>query len=255
MRKLAEKVAIVALICTSFVFVLMSVLYSTNIIPQKEQLADNAVSIVVLSVLFAIFLGLSVYLLIVNFSEMINIKRILLYYEVGSATYTNHKVVNNMVRGCVKEFPQFKLKRVVFRMDDKRGLVANITLKSMVAEDIAAYLPQLKTLITESFKKSLGLKLNAINFVVVNLSQKFSPQDTLVELARETPAHEAETTTVSASETEPTETAVAESTNPETTEPTDTTTETPSETPTVPLDDDHKQDDIAAGEDKQTANA
>lgn len=251
MRKLAEKVAIVALICISLVFVLMAVLYSTNVIPQKEQIADNVVSIVVLSVLFAIFLGLSIYLLIVNFSELINVKRILLYYDAGSTTYTNHRVVKNIVRGCVKEFPQFKIKRVTFRLDDKIGLVANVSVKSMVAEDIAAYLPQVKTLISESFKKSLGLKLNAINFTVTNLSQKFTPEDTLVKVARDTPAHTAEETSVTTTETPETDEATSVTATEENT--TTPEPETPAETAVAESDD--KQEDIAAGEVKQTVDA
>ena len=61
MKKLAEKVAIVALICISFVFVLLAVLYATNVIPQIE-VENNSVAIVVLSVLSVLFVGLSVYL-------------------------------------------------------------------------------------------------------------------------------------------------------------------------------------------------
>ncbi len=184
MRKLAEKVAIVALICITFVFALLAVLYASGAIPQNEN-ADNIVAIVLLSTLAVVYVGLSVYLLIVNFSEVLNIKRIVLFYDAQSTTRASHSVINNIVRGCAKEFPQLKIKRTTFRVDDKMGLVANIAVEPMVAEDIANYIPKLKTLLAASFWESLGLKFNAINFDVVKLSKKFTPADTLVEASQQ----------------------------------------------------------------------
>ncbi len=235
MKKLAEKVALVALVCITFVFVLLAILYATNVIPQKE-IADNAVAIVVLSVLSAMYVGLSVYLLIVAFSEALNVKRILLFYDAESTTRASHKVVANIVKGCTKEFPQLKVKKAVFRVDDKMGLIANIDVESLVAEDIAIYIPKLRSLISQSFQDALGLRFNAINFDVVKLTKKFTPTDTEVETANQAPAQEvaelpAETVPVQEDELE--EVAAAEV--------------QPSE---VPQDDEpeHKQDDIADGE-------
>ncbi len=231
MKKLAEKVAIVALICISFVFVLLAVLYATNVIPQIE-VENNSVAIVVLSVLSVLFVGLSVYLLIVNFSEVINVKRIVLFYDANTTTRASYKVVNNIVYGCAKEFPQLKIKRTTFRVDDKMGLVANIYLESLVAEDIAIYVPKLRNLLEQSFSEAIGLKFNAINFEVTKLSKKFTPADTLVEAANQTPAQEAAPVE---------EEAVAEQPATEQTETTDTAEATETA-------DDHKQEDIAAGE-------
>lgn len=225
MKKIAEKVALIALICISFIFVLVAILYSTNVIPQKD-VAENSVAIVVLSVFSVLFVGMSVFLLITAFSTAINVKRILLFYDSESATRASHKVVNSIVKGCAKEFPQLKLKRVTFRLDDKMGLIANIALESLVAEDIAEYIPKFKTLLTQSFAEALGLKFNAVNFDVVKLSKKFTPTDTEIAVAEQVPPVEEVVAAV--------ETVEAE-----------VLPETPAE---------HKQEDIADGE-KNTVDA
>ncbi len=236
MKKLAEKVALVALVCITFVFVLLAVLYATNVIPQKE-ISENSVAIVVLCVLSVLYAGLSAYLLIVNFSEAINVKRILLFYDADTTTRASQKVVNNIVRGCGKEFPQLKIKRTVFRVDDKMGLIANIYLESLVAEDIAIYIPKLKCLLERSFAEAIGLKLNAVNFEVVKLSKKYAPADTLVEQAKQTPGYvsdDQQTTDDDTTDPAPTE------------EPTAPTEDAPTEEPLE--DDGDKQEDIASGE-------
>ncbi len=226
MKRIAEKVALVALVCIAFVFVIVAVLYSTNVIPQKDT-ADNAVAIVVLSVLGAIYLGLSAYLLIINFSEGVNVKRILLFHDSDSATRAGSKVVNSIVKGCAKEFPQLKVKRTVLRLDDKMGLTATVSLEALIADDIASYVPKFKTLLLQSFSDALGLKLNAVNFDVVKLTKKYTPTDTEVVTAEQAPQAAAEKTP----QPEQTPTPAVEEVA--------ATEETASE---------HKQEDIAAGE-------
>ena len=234
MKKIAEKVAIVALVCISFVFVLVALLYSTNVIPQKDN-SENSVAIVVLSIFSVLFVGLSVYLLVLSFSQAVNVKRILLFYDVESATRASHKVVYSIVKGCAKEFPQLKVKRAIFRLDDKMGLIANISLESMVAEDIANHIPQFKELLSRSFADALGLKFNSINFDVTKLTQKFTPTDTEVAQAKQTPAVSAEELPEDPTE----EPAPVE--------------EQPAEE--VEVQPDTKQEDIRAGEDKHPIDA
>ena len=43
MKRIAEKVAIVAQICITLVFVLTTVLYMSNVIPQQENWRENGV--------------------------------------------------------------------------------------------------------------------------------------------------------------------------------------------------------------------
>lgn len=229
MKRITEKVATVALVCITFVFMLVAVLYATNVIPQKEA-SDNAVAIVVLSVLAALYLGLSVYLLLVTFSEGINIKRILLFHDANSITRASSKVVNNIISGCAKEYPQLKIKRTVFRPDDKLGLTATVYLKAKVAEDISIYIPKLKSLLIQSLGDALGLQLNSVNFEVVKLTKKYTPTDTEVAVAEQTPVPEIVPEEV-AEEVE----------------------QTPQEE--QPQAEEHKQDDILAGEEKQVENA
>ena len=244
MKKIAEKIALVALVCITFVFVLLTVLYATGVIPPSNG-ADSAVAIVLLSLLAAMYLGVSAYLLVVNFSEIFYVKRILLFYDAEGTTRASHKVVKNIIKGCAKEFPQLKIRRCVFHVDDKMGIVANISLESLVAEDIAVYVPRLKCLIIKSFNEALGLKFNAINFDIIKLIKKYSPADTDVESAMQSAAS---TTTV---EPEPTADDDDEKNDPVYDDiMRDRNYDDYRSDYTTDYRSDHKQDDIADGEDK-----
>ena len=175
MKRIAEKVALVALICISFVFALLTVLYATNVIPQQE-IADNSVVIVLLAVLAVVFLGLCAYLLYVNFSEKINVKRILLYYDSESETRANANVVNNIVFGCAKLVPELKVQKVKIRLDEKLGLIATVFVKTS-AENIADSIERLRKILEKNLLETLGLKFNAINFEISQLTKKFVPDE------------------------------------------------------------------------------
>lgn len=237
MRKNMEKIAVVALVCVTLIFVLMAVLYATNVIKVTDN-ADNTVTVVVLCVLSALYVGLSVYLLIVNFSEAVNVKKILLFYDTKGATHTSSKVITNIVRGCVKEFPKLKFVKVTLRMDDKMDLVANIKLNATDAEDIHTYVPQLRQLLEQSFLDALSLEFSVIDIEVVKLSKKFTPTDTEVETARQVNDDEQPQTEQVTSTEQTEQTAQPEFEEQVTVEEGET---------------DHKQEDIAAGETAENA--
>lgn len=186
MKKIAEKVALIALTCITFVFALISVLYAADVIPHRDA-ADNGVAIILLSVLGAIYVGLAVYLIYVNFSEKINVKRIMLFYDAESATRANSKVIDNIVNGCAKQIEKIKVRKTKIRVDDKLGLIATVHVEA-AAEDITDVISQLRNLLVTSFKDTLGLKFNAINFEIDKLSKKFVPKANRAEETNEEPA-------------------------------------------------------------------
>ena len=121
MRKITEKVAIVALVCIALVFVVTTVLYMAGVIAPQENWAANGVSgplVIVLAVLFA---GLSAYLIYENFSTHANVKRVLLYCDSESATSADRRVVTNIVNGCAKQVEGIKVKKTRIAADDKQG--------------------------------------------------------------------------------------------------------------------------------------
>ena len=173
MKRIAEKVVLIALICITFIFALTTILYVTNVIPQQE-ISDNSVAVILLSVLAVAYLGLAAYLVYVNFSERLNVKRILLFYDAESATRASSKVVDNIVNGCAKQVSNIKVRRTKVRVDEKLGLIATVHVE-VAAENVTDAIPQLRSLLIDSFSKTLGLKFNAINFEIDKLKNKFVP--------------------------------------------------------------------------------
>ena len=104
MKRIAEKVVLVAQICITLVFVLTTVLYMTGIISPYEntpadplyKTEDGSIMMILMSVLALVYIALSAYMLYMHFSERENLKKILLFCDSDSATRTNIKVINNI---------------------------------------------------------------------------------------------------------------------------------------------------------------
>ena len=146
MRKIAEKVAIVAQICITLIFVLISILYITGVIGIAQ--GNNSVVIVLMCVLAGVYVALSAYILYMNFSERENIKDILLFCDNESATRTNIKVINNIVKGCTKEVEGVVVRKVRVRSDEKGGFVAIVSVK-VSAENVAPAINKLRCLLAD----------------------------------------------------------------------------------------------------------
>ena len=174
MKRIAEKVVLVAHICITFIFALLTVLYVTNAIPQ-EDVSDNSVVLVLLLVLAVVYIGLSAFLLYVTFSEKVNVKRILLYYDSESETRARTGVVDNIVNGCAKQVKELKVQKVKIRLDEKLGLIATIFVKAS-ADNMSESIGRLRKLLIDNFKATLGLTFNAINFEISQLTKKFVPE-------------------------------------------------------------------------------
>ena len=210
MKKIAEKVIVIALVCVTFVFALTTILYVTNVIPQQD-VSNNSVAVILLSVLAVVYLGLSAWLIYLNFSEKLNVKRILLFYDAESATRASGKVVDNIVNGCAKQVSNIKVRRTKVRVDEKLGLIATVHVQ-LAAKEVTNAIPQLRALLEESFAETLGLKFNAINFEIDKLTEKFvpntaeEPQAAATEVS-ETPAEQAAVEVEPVVAEEPTEAA------------------------------------------------
>ena len=176
MKKIVEKVVLVALICITFVFALTTALYITNVIPQ-EKVENNSVAIILLSVLAIMYVGLAIYLVYVNFSERVNVKQILLYHNADSATSASSKVVNNIVKGCAKKVSKVKVRKTTLRVDDKQGVIATVHVV-VAAECVTESIPYLHQLLMHNFEETLGVKFSAINFVIDKFVNKFVPNST-----------------------------------------------------------------------------
>ena len=169
MRKIGEKVALVAQICVAIIFVIVAMLYVAEIIPQN-LMQDNTILFVMMAVLAVVFVGASVYLVYINFSEAQDIKRILLHADSKSATTTNIKVVNNIALSCADRIDGVHIKKTKIRADEKRGFVATFIV-DVSASSVTPVIEQLRCLIEDSFRDTLGLVFNTITFEVAKIKQ------------------------------------------------------------------------------------
>lgn len=180
MRKLAEKVVIVAQICITLVFAITALLNTTNILNGTEYgdsadrpvVVDNGVLTSLIWVLFAAYLGLSTYMLYVNFSERENLKRVLLFCDVESATHTTTKVVHKIISDCAKQTEGIKVKKTRIRPDEKQGFAINLKIK-VSADNVSQAVDKFRCMLADSFKNTLGLTFNSINFEVVKLNTRY----------------------------------------------------------------------------------
>lgn len=193
MKKLAEKVALVAELCISLVFILTTLLYITNAIPQQENWQSNGVLVVLMLVLALAFLGMAAFLIYMNFADRENMRHILLFCDSESATHTNIKVIQNIVGGCAKQVNGITVRKIRIRSDEKGGLAFTLKVKVTV-DNVAESVNKLRCLLTESFKSTLGLTFNTINFQIERLSGKYSPDTGSVEETAEVLAQNQELT-------------------------------------------------------------
>lgn len=174
MRRLAEKVALVAQICITLVFVVTTLLYMSNVIPENTALANNGILATLIIILSIIYGLLSVYLVYMNFSERENLRQILLYSDSESATHANAKVIRNIVRSCARKVKGVRIRKAKMRLDEKQGFV--VTLKIDVnAHYVSHAIDKLRCLIADSFKNTLGLTCNSINFEIRRLKSRYKP--------------------------------------------------------------------------------
>lgn len=174
MRRITEKIAIVAQICITLIFVVCTLLYITGVIPYNDGLLDNGVFVMLLIILAATYGLLSAYIIWINFSESENIRQVLLFCDSESATHANAKVVRNIVRSCAKKVSGVRVRRVKMRVDEKQSLV--LTLKVDVStNEVAASIDKLRCLVADSFKNTLNLTFSSVNFVIRRLKTRYKP--------------------------------------------------------------------------------
>ena len=184
MRKLAEKVVLVAQICITLVFAITALLNNTNLIyPEQDgngvnnaadyAVANNGVLTTLIWVLFIAYSGLSAYMLYVNFSERENLKRVLLFCDSESATHTTTKVVHRIIADCAKQTDGITVKKTRVRPDEKQGFAINLKVK-VSADNVSQAIDTFRCMLADSFKNTLGLTFNSINFEVVKLNTHYS---------------------------------------------------------------------------------
>lgn len=173
MRRVGEKVALIAQICITLVFVVTTWI-TFGALPDNYVAYNNGMINTLTVILSVIYALLSVYLIYVNFAERESLRQILLYSDSESATHTDPKVIKNIVRSCARKVNGIRIKRAQMRSDEKHGFV--LTLKIDVnAHYVSQEIDKLRCLIADSFKNTLGLSFNSINFEIRRLKTRYKP--------------------------------------------------------------------------------
>lgn len=189
MRKLAEKIIIVAQICITLVFAVTTLINLSNVFYDEgsayntANIQNNGVLASLMAVLFIVYLGLSAYLIYVNFSESENLKRLLLFCDSESATRTTVKVIRKTVTDCSKQTEGVKVKKIRVRADDKHGFALHVKV-AVSADSVAQVIDKFRCMLRDAFKNTLGITFNSINFEVAKLNTRYIPT---VDAAEEQP--------------------------------------------------------------------
>ncbi len=174
MRKIAEKVAIIAQICITLVFVITTLLYLFNVIPENTALSNNGVLATLIGILAVAYMLLSAYIIYVNFSDNEVIQQVLLHCDSESATRASAKVIKNIVKSCAKKVSGVRVRKVKMKLDEKRGL--SVTLRVNVAtHNVSESIDILRCLVADAFKNTLGLTFNSLNFEIKRLKSSYRP--------------------------------------------------------------------------------
>ena len=174
MRKITEKVAIVAQICITLVFVITALLCMSNAVEDREILTNNGMLAPLIIILAVLYAGLSAYLLYINFSEREVLRQVLLFCDSESSTRANVKVVRNIVRSCARKVPGIRVRKAKMRLDEKQGFVINLKV-DVSCSQLSNAIDKLRCLIADSFKNTLNLTFNSINFEIRRLKSRYIP--------------------------------------------------------------------------------
>ncbi len=174
MKKLAEKVALVAQICITFVFVLVCILYMAGTITPEATWQNNTIVFVLVCVLAVIYIGLSAYMLYMHFSERMALKNILLYSDSESTTHSTSKVIKRIAADNSKLVEGVRVRKVQIRPDDKMGFKMRVTVE-IKGENASFAIDKLRCLLADSFKNVLGLKFSTIDFRIKKMTTSYVP--------------------------------------------------------------------------------
>ncbi len=168
MRKVTEKVALIAQIVLTLIFVIMCVLYMLNVIPQGNSFGDNAVTVVLFAVLVIIWLAVACYLLYLNFADSAALQCLVLHSDSQSATFATSKVIKRAINRCARQVGEVHVRRVQVRSDEKMGyrLLLVVEVKSNCA---TFFVDKLRAMVEDYFETVFNLKFNTIEFKINRL--------------------------------------------------------------------------------------
>ena len=96
-----------------------------------------------------------------------------MFCDSESATHTTTKVVHRIIADCAKQTDGITVKKTRVRPDEKQGFAINLKVK-VSADNVSQAIDTFRCMLADSFKNTLGLTFNSINFEVVKLNTHYS---------------------------------------------------------------------------------
>lgn len=184
MKKTIEKIAVIAHICITFIFVLLTCLILFNALKLEYDAQGNvqvdSIVVVLIAVFAAVYVGLSVYLVYNAFTERNLLKEVLLYSDKGSLTKASANVIKNIAIEDAKTLEGVKVKKVQIRPDDKMGFKIKVFVR-VEQDNVALALDTLRCLLEDSYVNILGLRFSAIDLRIDKMKSEYRPNTQVAE--------------------------------------------------------------------------
>ncbi len=172
MRKIADKVVLVAHISISAIFVLVTVLMFTNVISLTIEagliVIDGFVMAMVMT-LVGIYLALTAYLLYSTFAQRNVIRQVLLYADEYNETNANSTVIRRIANDSAKLVKGVKVKKLRITAGEKGKMHMKLTV-NVNSNDVAYTLDTLRCLLVDHYYKVLTLKFDSIDFAIAKVT-------------------------------------------------------------------------------------
>lgn len=185
MKKTVEKIAIIAHICITFLFVLLACLILFNALEMKfdenGRIVVDSIVIVILSVLAAVYVGLSAYLLYVTFSDRNIVHEVLLYSDKDNATKASSRVIKDIAVKNAKQLKEIQVRRIKIYPDEKFGFKLSITANIINSNNVELTQEKLRRLLVANYRDELGLQFSAIDINISKNKSNYKPNVSLAE--------------------------------------------------------------------------
>ncbi|MBR2974907.1 MAG: hypothetical protein IKC47_04100 [Clostridia bacterium] len=172
MRRNFKKIAMIAHAGISFIFVLLTVLILSNILPlnfQDGAVVVDSVVLVLIIVLALFYVGLTAYLLYCTFNQTQLLKYVELYSDSTTSVMATSKTIKRMVTDNAKQLGTVKVNKIRISSDGKYGLILTV-LVHVKSDEVSLELDTLRCMCQDTFFKVLGLRFSSINFKIEKIN-------------------------------------------------------------------------------------
>ncbi len=177
MRRIADKVVLVAHISISAIFVLVTILMFVNIIPltfDNGLLVIDGFVMALVMILAGIYLALTGYLLYSAFAQRNVIKQVLLYADEYNETNATSTVIRKIANSSAKLVSGVKVKKLRITAGEKGKLHMRLTV-AVQSDDVAYTIDTLRCLLVEHYASVLSLTFDSIDFNITHIKSNNKP--------------------------------------------------------------------------------